>query len=219
MDFLNISSLGVVYRYAIKIEHKFRHQNKWEFGSANMKQPKHGKDCPNQQPLNNQFETKDKKGKVKMKNDTRKWCDFHKIPQHNTDECHSKQSLVVKVKDTELNPDSESDPENIENIHIIDTDPTATVATTKIQLEEPIYLEEGERLFHSHMWVNKTPLHFIVDNDIQKNLISAKVIKQLGLSITPHLQPTTLGGFTRDEIFMSSNSVSYPMSSIPSRMR
>jgi hypothetical protein len=29
MDFLDISSLGFAYRYAIKIEHKFKHQNKW----------------------------------------------------------------------------------------------------------------------------------------------------------------------------------------------
>jgi hypothetical protein len=50
MDFLNISSLGVAYRYVVKIEQKFRHQNKWEFGSANPQQPKHGKDDPNQQP-------------------------------------------------------------------------------------------------------------------------------------------------------------------------
>jgi hypothetical protein len=41
---------------------------------------------------------------------------------------------VAKVKDMELNPDLESDPENIENRKIIDTDPTATVMTTTIQL-------------------------------------------------------------------------------------
>ena len=34
MDFLDISSLGVSYRYAIKIEQKFKQQSKWE---------KHGK--------------------------------------------------------------------------------------------------------------------------------------------------------------------------------
>jgi hypothetical protein len=28
MDFLDISSLGVAYRYVVKIEKKFRHQNK-----------------------------------------------------------------------------------------------------------------------------------------------------------------------------------------------
>jgi hypothetical protein len=48
MDFLNISSLGVAYRYFVKIEHKFRHRNKWEFGSANPQQPNHDKDDPNQ---------------------------------------------------------------------------------------------------------------------------------------------------------------------------
>jgi hypothetical protein len=90
MDFLKISSLGDAYRYAIKIEQKFRHKNKWEFGSANPQQPKHGKDSPNQQPPENQSKTHEKKVKGKMKNGIRKWCHFHKIPWHNTDECHSK---------------------------------------------------------------------------------------------------------------------------------
>jgi hypothetical protein len=53
MYFLNMSSLGATYRYDVKIKQKFRYQNKWEFGSANMKQTKHGKDDPNQQPLDN----------------------------------------------------------------------------------------------------------------------------------------------------------------------
>ena len=39
------------------------------------------------------------------------------------------------------------------------------------------------------MWVKGTPLHFIVDSGSQKNLISAEVIKQLGLLTTPHPQP------------------------------
>ena len=37
------------------------------------------------------------------------------------------------------------------------------------------------------------PLHFFVDNDIQKNLILAKFIKILELSKTPHLQPYKIG--------------------------
>jgi hypothetical protein len=49
MDFLDISSLGVAYRYVVKIEQKFKHQNKWEFGSANPQQPKYDKDDPNKQ--------------------------------------------------------------------------------------------------------------------------------------------------------------------------
>jgi hypothetical protein len=72
---------------------------------------------------------------------------------------------VVEVKDKESNLDSQSDSENMENRQIIDTDPTTTVATKTIQPEEPVDLEEGELLFHSHMWVKGTPLHFIVDNE------------------------------------------------------
>jgi hypothetical protein len=70
-----------------------------------------------------------------------------------------------------MNPDLESDLENIETRQIINADPTATIATTIIQSEELVDTEEGERLFHSQMWVKGTVLHFIVDNDNQKNLI------------------------------------------------
>jgi hypothetical protein len=43
------------------------------------------------------------------------------------------------------------------------------------------------------MWVKHTPLHFIGDGGIQKNLISAKVIKQLALPTMLHPQPYTIG--------------------------
>jgi hypothetical protein len=43
MDFLDISSLGAAYRYAVKIEQKFKHQKKREFGYANPQQPKYEK--------------------------------------------------------------------------------------------------------------------------------------------------------------------------------
>jgi hypothetical protein len=82
---------------------------------------------------------------------------------------------VVEIKDKEPNPDSEFDYENTGKTQIINADPTAIVATTTIQPEEPIDPEEGERLFHSQMWVKGTPLHFIVDSGSQKNLISAEM--------------------------------------------
>jgi hypothetical protein len=84
---------------------------------------------------------------------------------------------VAEIKDKEPNPDSESDFENTGKRQIIDVDPTAIVATTTIQPEETTDLEEGERLFHSQMWVKGTPLHFIVDSGSQKNLISAGVVE------------------------------------------
>jgi hypothetical protein len=55
-------------------------------------------------------------------------------------------------------------------------DPTATVVAVTIQPEEPEDLEDGECLFHSQMWMKGTPLHFIVDSGIQKNLISMEVV-------------------------------------------
>jgi hypothetical protein len=73
---------------------------------------------------------------------------------------------------------------------IIDVEPSATIATTKIQPGEPDEPEEGEHLFHSQMWVKGTPLHFIIDSGSQKNLISAEVVKRLALPT--NAAPTSL---------------------------
>jgi hypothetical protein len=43
------------------------------------------------------------------------------------------------------------------------------------------------------MWVKGTPLHFIVDSRIHKNLILAEVIKRLALPTMPHPQNYTIG--------------------------
>jgi hypothetical protein len=66
-----------------------------------------------------------------MKKEMRKWCEYHKIPWHNTEECHSKKSLVVELNASELEAksDSESNPEG--GNRIIDVEPSAIVATTK----------------------------------------------------------------------------------------
>jgi len=71
---------------------------------------------------------------------------------------------VVEIKDKEPNHDSESDSENKGKRQIIDTDANAIVATAAIQPLEPTDPKEGEHLFHSHMLVKGTPLHFIVDS-------------------------------------------------------
>jgi hypothetical protein len=76
---------------------------------------------------------------------------------------------------------------------IINTKPSAIVVTTKIHPGEPNEQEEGERLFHSQIWLKGTSLHFIVDSGIQKNLISAEVIKRLALLTTPHPWSYTIG--------------------------
>jgi hypothetical protein len=173
MEFLDISSLGAAYQYVVKIEQKFRHWNKLEFGSANPQQPKYDKDDPNKQPPENQSKPQENRVHGKMKKDTKKWCDFHKIPWHITNECHSKNSSVAKIKEKYLNPHLKSDSENNGRIQIIDIGPNSIIATATIQTKEAAYPEEGECIFHSQMWVKETPLHFIVDNGSQKNLILA----------------------------------------------
>jgi hypothetical protein len=117
MEFLDISSLDGAYRYAIKIEQKLK-QKMWQFGPRNPSQQKLGKGGPNPQnkgkrkdgpPQNNQSRPQAKKDTGKTKKDTGKWCDFHKIPWHNTVDCRSKQSLVAEVKAYESDMDSDSE--------------------------------------------------------------------------------------------------------------
>jgi hypothetical protein len=57
----------------------------------------------------------------------------------------------LKASESKVDFDSKSNLEG--GKQIIDVEPSSTVATTKVQpseLEEP---KEGERLFHSQMWV------------------------------------------------------------------
>ena len=97
------------------------------------------------------------------------------------------------MKSSDLDMDFESEKDPNKGKRILDAEPNATIATAQIQPVEPKDPEEGERLFHSQMWVKGTPLHFIVDNGSQKNLISVEVVKRLKLPTTPHPQPYNIG--------------------------
>jgi hypothetical protein len=67
-----------------------------------------------------------------MKKDIGKWCEYHKIHWHKAEEFFSKKSLVVELKAS----DSEADSDSKSNIEggkkIIDVEPNSTVTTTKI---------------------------------------------------------------------------------------
>jgi hypothetical protein len=52
MEFLDIASLGMAYRYVVKIKKKFN-QKRQEFGSANSSQPKKGKETPTHKTRDN----------------------------------------------------------------------------------------------------------------------------------------------------------------------
>ena len=68
----------------------------------------------------------------------------------------------MKSFELDVDFDSKSEPER--GRWIIDAEPSAIVATTKLQPSEPDEPEEGEHFFHSQMWVKGTPLHFIIDS-------------------------------------------------------
>ena len=101
--------------------------------------------------------------------------------------------LKAPKSDAFSDPELEPDKGNDKGKQIIDADPSAIVATTKIQREHLEDPEEGECLFHSHMWVKGSPLQFLVDSGSQNNLISAEVMKHLGLPTIAHPQPYTIG--------------------------
>lgn len=69
MEILDISSLGMTYRYAVNIEQKFE-QEKWDFGFAN---PRQGKGTP---------KTKKKdKTKARIPRKTHQSCKKRKTPR------------------------------------------------------------------------------------------------------------------------------------------
>ena len=73
-----------------------------------------------------------------------KWCEFHKIPWHKTVDFRSKQSLVAEVKSSKSDAGSDSKLELERGRRIIDTEPSTTVGTTKLQHGETDELEEDE---------------------------------------------------------------------------
>ena len=48
-------------------------------------------------------------------------------------------------------------------------------------------------MFHSQMWVDGKPLHFIVGSGRQKKLNSMEIAKRLNLKMTRHPQPYSMG--------------------------
>ena len=72
----------------------------------------------------------------------------------------------MKVLELDACSDPESEPEkgNGKEKQIINAEPSTTISTAKIQKNKPKDPKEGERLFHSQMWVKGSPLQFIVDN-------------------------------------------------------
>lgn len=132
MEVWDISSLSMTYRYTVKIKQKFK-QKKWDFGSVNLKKKGQIQGMVIQDNLS---KPQEKNSTTKSHKDIGRWCEFHKIRTHNTSECGTKQSLVAKLKASEL--DERTDPElkldkgNEEGKQIIDAEHNASVVTAKV---------------------------------------------------------------------------------------
>lgn len=104
MEFQDITLFNMTYQYAVKIEQKFK-QKKQDFGSTNPKQWKGVPKLQNQgqsqgrETQDSPSKLQDNKNTMKSKKDRGKWCEFHKIPNQNTNECRDKQFLVAKLND------------------------------------------------------------------------------------------------------------------------
>ena len=85
----------------------------------------------------NSSKPQEKNNTTKSKKDIGKWCEFHKSPIHNTSDYQTKKSLVAKLKASESDacsdPESKLDKRNDKGKQIIDVEPSATVATAKIE--------------------------------------------------------------------------------------
>jgi len=88
--------------------------------------------------------------------------------------------------------ESQHDKWNEKRRHIIDAEPTTNISTTKIHKDDPKDEEEWESLCHSYMWMKGSPLQFIVNSGSQNKLISAEIVKRLGLPTIAHLKPYTI---------------------------
>jgi hypothetical protein len=126
---------------------------------------------------------------------------------------------VAEVKASELDADFDSKTEPERGRRIIDVEPSATVATTKLQLGELDEPDEGEHLFHSQMWVKGTPC---TSSLIE---VAIRILSQQRSSSSRPCQqrhthnPTPLYGFAKEAIFASTNSVDCRMTSSPSMTR
>ena len=75
----------------------------------------------------------------------------------------------------------------LSNKNLLESDPDAAtlLASTSATLIASTFIdeEERERLFHTKIWVQKNPLHLIVDNGLEE-LHFEVLMKKLGLVTT-----------------------------------
>lgn len=149
MYFLNIETLGIAYKYATKIEEKFKQKGKKDFFTNNKfkgensnkfagKQAATSK-CVSQSPT---WSTRTKKTPKYMG----MWCDVHKSSRHDIKDYRAAKTLMTETHGLEqeagMLPIDSFEQKSGETI--IEADPCAIVAIAKV-----IHREDEEHLFHS----------------------------------------------------------------------
>jgi hypothetical protein len=117
------------------------------------------------------------------------WCNFHKTNSHNSADCqaikniHPHQTLFAEGTPTEF-PEQ---PEVISLMNPTEADPSLILMTTPEPCRPNVPL-----LTHNCQIKNELTT-LILDNDIQKNMISQDLVQHLQLPTTPHSDPYQLG--------------------------
>ena len=87
MEFLNIETLATTYKYATKIEEKFKHKGKRDY-FANNKPRVEGDNKSRGKNLTKEPQSKSSKNTwwaaKKTQNNIGMWCETHKSPTNNT---------------------------------------------------------------------------------------------------------------------------------------
>ena len=145
MDLLNIETLSSAFKYASKIEEKFKKKgrenpmnNKWK-GEGNKPTRKQ----KNKEPSPNSL-AKKTWGMKKIGQESGMWCEVHKSPSHNTKDCRTIKNLMMESPEKAIEPKLTDFGKQNEDEQIIDADPYAIAATTKVFSHD-----DEDRLFHS----------------------------------------------------------------------